>query len=150
VRGGGFIFCQPVVQDTGEMSGKPLRVLVAPAAESSSTLYEDDGKTMAYRRGFFMKRDFRQTNDGKSLHIEISSPEGSYRPAARDLILETRLDKEPQSVSIQVGDEKLGNQLPRLKSSNFAGATRGWMYSQGVLTVKDRDFFGKKCFIIQN
>lgn len=83
VRGGGFIFCQPVVQDTGEMSGKPLRVLVAPAAESSSTFYEDDGKTMAYRRGVFMKRDFRQTNDGKSLHIEISSPEGSYRPAAR-------------------------------------------------------------------
>src|SRR5690348_17789686 len=28
VRGGGFIFRQPVVQNTGEMSGQPLRVLI--------------------------------------------------------------------------------------------------------------------------
>ena len=46
VRGGGFIFRQPVIQNTGEMPGKPLRILIAPANESESSLYEDDGETL--------------------------------------------------------------------------------------------------------
>ena len=45
VRRGGIIFRQPVVQHTGEMPGKPLRVLLAPATHSEATLYEDDGAT---------------------------------------------------------------------------------------------------------
>ena len=34
VRGGAFVFSQPVVQHTGEMAGKPLEVQVFPAAAS--------------------------------------------------------------------------------------------------------------------
>jgi len=56
VRAGGFIFRQPVVQNTGEMPGKALRVLMAPAAKSAASLYEDDGESLAYRKGEFMKR----------------------------------------------------------------------------------------------
>ncbi len=81
VRGGGFIFRQPVVQNTGEMPGNPLRVLVAPAAKSESSLYEDDGESMAYRNGDFMKRVFLQSRDAQSLTVGISAPKGPYRPA---------------------------------------------------------------------
>ena len=80
VRGGGFIFRQPVVQSTDEMPGNALRVLIAPARESESTLYEDDGETPAYRGGDFMKRQFHQLRDGGRTTIEISAPEGSYPP----------------------------------------------------------------------
>ena len=61
VRGGGFIFRQPVVQYTGKMPGNPLKVLIAPATESESSLYEDDGESLKYKNGDFMKRHFHQT-----------------------------------------------------------------------------------------
>ena len=151
VRGGGFIFRQPVVQNTGEMPGQPLRVLMAPAQESASVLYEDDGKTLKYREGASLTRRFQQTHVGKLLLVKISAPEGSYRPQARDLVLETWLMQEPQSVSIQRGDQPPGNNLlPHLSPAALVAAASGWMYSEGILTIKDRDGFEQKSFTIQN
>ncbi|MDE3066331.1 MAG: DUF4968 domain-containing protein [Verrucomicrobiota bacterium] len=95
VRGGGFIFRQPVVQCTGQMPGNPLRVLVAPAAESESSLYEDDGESLAYRKGDFMNRQSHQIREAGKVMVEISTPKGSYRPAKRALILEAWMDHEP-------------------------------------------------------
>ncbi|MEY2466036.1 MAG: alpha-glucosidase [Verrucomicrobiota bacterium] len=87
VRGGAFVFRGPIVQSTAELPGKPLRVLVTPAIASESSSYEDDGATPDYRTGKFMRRTFRQNRKDKLVTIEISQPEGSYRPAARTLAL---------------------------------------------------------------
>jgi len=150
VRGGGFIFRQPVVQNTGEMPGNPLRVLIAPAAESESSLYEDDGATLAYRNGVFMKRTFHQIRDVRSLTIAVSAPDGAYRPAKRDLILETWIDQRPRSISVEfVKDAKNGEPLPYLKPSALAKSHHGWTYANGVMTVKDSDRFEKVRFVIQ-
>ncbi len=150
VRGGGFIFRQPVVQNTGEMPGNPLRVLFAPAAESEASLYEDDGKSLDYRKGDFMKRTFRQTCDAQSLAVEISSPDGSYRPAKRDLILETWLDHEPQTVGEQTGKDATGGEtLLRLDAASLANSPKGWSYANGVVTVKDSDRFEPVKFTVE-
>jgi alpha-glucosidase len=147
VRGGGFIFRQPVVQFTGQMPGKPLRVLIAPAKESEASLYEDDGKSLDYRNGNFMKRHFHQVNDGNSTTIEISAPEGTYRPASRDLILEIWSENEPHSVQL---DNSTGNPLPHLQPSTLPESPRGWTYADGTITVKDNDSFEKMRFVIQH
>lgn len=149
VRGGGFIFRQPVVQYTGEMPGQPLRVLIAPAAESASSLYEDDGQTLDYRRGEFMKRQFRQTHEGQTVTIEISAPEGSFRPAKRDFVLETWQDHEPASVTEH--SEAAGTQtLSRLNATDLAKSPRGWSFSGGMVTIKDSDRFEAIRFVVQN
>jgi alpha-glucosidase len=137
VRGGAFIFRQPVVQYTGQMAGNPLRVLVAPTSESSSVLYEDDGKSLQYRHGAWMKRRFQQSRDDKGIMIQISAPEGSFRPAARDLILEVWTSVEPSAVELGSGAAP----LPRLAPAALAGAQRGWSYSEGMITIKDQDHF---------
>jgi alpha-glucosidase len=144
VRGGGFIFRQPVVQNTGEMAGQPLRILIAPAADSTSTLYEDDGESMQYRQGDFMRRRFHQTASGNSAVVEISAPEGKYRPKTRDLILETWSAREPRNVSIQTNQSAAGN-LPRAN----ANAARGWSFADGVLTIKIPDSFEATQFTVQ-
>lgn len=145
VRGGGFIFGQPVVQHTGQMPGQPLRVLVAPAAASQGSLYEDDGHSLAYRAGGFMKRTFRQARDAQSWTLEVGAPEGAYRPEQRDLILETWLDREPKTVSESAG----GEALPRLSSAELARAPRGWTFADGRLKVKDHDRFEAVRFVVQ-
>ncbi len=151
VRGGGFIFRQPVVQSTDEMPGNALRVLIAPARESESTLYEDDGETPAYRGGDFMKRQFHQLRDGGRTTIEISAPEGSFRPAARSLALELWSGSEPKNVWLETGDNPSQKiELPRLTPDAMAGSTSGWSFTNGQLTVKDADHFEPMRFTIEN
>src|SRR6476646_1837998 len=59
VRGGAFVFSQPVVQNTSEMPGQPLQVALFPGAASSERwFYEDDGATFDYKRGAFARRRF--------------------------------------------------------------------------------------------
>jgi alpha-glucosidase len=145
VRGGGFIFRQPVVQNTEEMPGKPLRVLIAPAKDSEASLYEDDGATLQYLKGNFMRRRFHQSNNGSETVVEVSAPEGNYRPASRDLILETWMEHAPRAVTMASG-----NALPHLDSAALAKAPRGWAYTDGTLTIKDADTFGPVRITIQH
>jgi alpha-glucosidase len=147
VRGGAFIFRQPIVQNTGEMPGKPLQVLIAPANESAATLYEDDGGTLQYRHGDFLKRHFQQRRDDHEIAIEVSAPEGTYRPAARDLILEVWTDRKPQGVSVRAGTQAAA--LAALDPAALASSSQGWAYADGLVTVKLPDTFEAIHFAIQ-
>jgi alpha-glucosidase len=132
-RGGAFVFRQPVIQHTGEMPGQPMIVDVYPAARSERSLYEDDGSTLDYTRGGSVRRTFRQTREEGRTVIDVSAA-GSYRPAARDLVLRVRLDSTPGRV--RVGTETL-SQLDTSK----AGA-KGWSRSaDGTVTVRMADRF---------
>ena len=151
VRGGGMIFRQPVVQFTGQMPGKPLRVLIAPAKESESSLYEDNGESLDYRKGDFMKRRFHQLRNDHELIVDVSSPEGSFRPAARELFVESWMDQEPHAVSVRRGSDSANSEpLPRLAPAALAGSPRGWSYAKGLITIKENDDFGPMHFTIQN
>jgi len=147
VRGGGFIFRQPVVQNTGQMPGQPLRVLIAPGPDSAAVLYEDDGESMQYRQGDFMKRRFHQASNGGSTTFEVSAPEGKYRPQSRDLVLERWLDHAPKTVTLQIG-ERAGESLPQV-DANAHGA-RGWSFANGMLTIRISDPFEQTRFTIEN
>jgi len=144
VRGGAFIFRQPVVQNTGEMPGKPLMVLVVPADDSEASFYEDDGASLDYRKGQFLKRRFHQTHSEGKVVVEISAPEGTYRPATRDLILEMWAEREPHSVLVHDGSS-----LPHLDAAALGAARRGWTYAGGLLTMKDNDEFEAASFTVQ-
>ena len=140
VRGGGFIFRQPVVQSTDEMPGNSLRVLVASAAESKSAFYEDDGETPDYRKGAFMTRQFHQTRNESEITVDISAPEGTFRPKARALIVETWSDSAPKTVSVKTGDAAAST-LPRLDTETFEKSKSGWTFADGLLSVKTGDAF---------
>jgi alpha-glucosidase len=135
VRGGAFLFRQPVVQHTGQMPGLPLVVGVYPAARSEASLYEDDGLSLEYRQGSFARRRFVQTRADGRVVIEVGAPEGAYRPAPRDLLLSIVLDQEPKRVLL--GTEPLLRRSP----SELAVEPRGFSVTEGAVTVKLPDRF---------
>lgn len=150
VRAGAFIFRQPVVQNTGEMAGQPLRVLIAPAGQSGSTLYEDDGESLDYRKGGLLQREFSQFRNTSSLTIDISAAEGAYRPTARNLLLETWSEREPQAVSMACGPNLADPvSLPRLEPDALAAADSGWSFQNGLVTVKSSDRFVAERLVIR-
>jgi len=97
-----------------------------------------------------MKRHFHQVSDDNSTTIEITAPEGSCRPAPRDLILETWLNHEPKTVSVQTGTQSANISLPHLTATTFANSPNGWTFMNNLLTVKNNDSFEPMQFTIQN
>ena len=143
VRAGGFIFHQPVIQHTGEMSGQPLKVTAFPPAgtESESSLYEDEGEGFGYQKGVYMIRRFHQKRSEKILTWSVSAPEGSHRPPPRRLIFRTPWSGETRRVSVE------GEALARLVVQGGAGGKRAeppgdpcWFIDEdGFLTVQLQD-----------
>src|SRR6266852_3497698 len=119
VRGGAFIFTQPVVQHTGEMPGQPLIVGVYPSAASERWLYEDAGNGF----GPSVRRKFSARQVGSGTVIEVAAPDGSYRPQARSIIFTVRTIAKAVSVN--------GTPL----------ASRDWTAKDGVITSKMPDRF---------
>jgi len=129
-RAGAYIFRQPVVQNTGEMPGQPLIVSVYPATGSKATLYEDDGESFAYEGGGSMRRAFEQQRDAKGAMVRVGAPTGTYRPAARDLVLRVE-GLNARRVLVD------GVEIPSLKADDDRSV--GWRQIDGAVWLRVRD-----------
>jgi alpha-glucosidase len=78
VRAGSIIPIAPIVQSTAQAPQGPLTLRVYAGNGCSGSLYQDDGKTYAYRRGVYLRMKFtcEMTQDG--LRLTIGAHEGSY------------------------------------------------------------------------
>ena len=151
VRGGGFVFRQPVVQSTDEMPGNALRVLIAPGQGIRIHALRRRRRKPAYRKGDFMKRQFHQLRDGGRTTLKFPRRKALIRPAARSLALELWSGSEPKNVSLEIGDNPSQKiELPRLTPDAMAGSTSGWSFTNGQLIVKDADHFEPMRFTIEN
>jgi ethanolamine ammonia-lyase small subunit len=109
---------------------------VAPGADGVATLYEDDGETRAYTRGVSVSREFRHRTDGDTLTIAIGAPQGTFRPASRDVWL---LVRRAPPARVTVG----GAAVPRVTFAELATrAGAAWAVDEsGVVTVRMHDDF---------
>ncbi|GGG68557.1 glycoside hydrolase family 31 protein [Edaphobacter dinghuensis] len=81
VRGGAILPMEPLVQSTNETPRGPLTLRVyygGPGKQCAGSLYTDDGKTYAYRKGEFLRMQFTCKVDDKGFHLHVSAHEGSY------------------------------------------------------------------------
>jgi len=80
VRGGSVIPQQPVVQHVEESPQGPLELRVYPGPDCRGDLYADDGNTLQYQHGQFLRVQFSCELTPHHLDVELSAPEGPYRP----------------------------------------------------------------------
>ncbi len=82
VRGGSAIAMQPPMQYSGEMKSFPLELRLYPgSSESVTTLYDDDGTTLDYRKGISVEVDIRSRKVGSTTTINVSKTRGTFTPA---------------------------------------------------------------------
>ncbi len=79
VRAGAIIPMGPVKQYTAEAVQGPLTVTVYPGADGAFELFEDDGRSFAYRTGQWMGLSFRWSDAGRRLSVQLT-PGSSMRP----------------------------------------------------------------------
>lgn len=86
VRAGSIIAMQPVVQHTGEMAAQPIvfRVFPDSRGQAVGTLYDDDGESMRYRDGAFLRqRATLLTARGKAC-VALETIEGRTEASPRE------------------------------------------------------------------
>ncbi|GAC1362124.1 MAG: glycoside hydrolase family 31 protein [Acidobacteriaceae bacterium] len=89
VREGAIIPMAPLVQSTEETPSGPLTLQVYAGRDCHGEVYQDDGKSFAYRKGVFLRQSFTCTlNPDSTLTLQISRREGSFRPWWKELRVE--------------------------------------------------------------
>jgi alpha-glucosidase (family GH31 glycosyl hydrolase) len=136
VRAGAIVPMGPVVQHTAERPLDDLTLLVYPAGASRFELYEDDGRTNAYRRGHYALTAFECATAPGAVTVRIADAGGdrSVVPAARRYQLRLRMDS-PRAVTVAGHGE-----LARLAGADQTGAG-WWPDARGFVDVRlpDRD-----------
>lgn len=80
VREGAIVPLQPVIQSTEEAPQGALTLRVYPGKDCRGSLYLDDGKTMAYKRGEFMRMEFSCVTISTGLTLHIGERHGDFQP----------------------------------------------------------------------
>jgi alpha-glucosidase len=118
VRAGAIVPLGPVVQHTRERPLDEITLLIYPEGASRFEMYEDDGRSQAYRDGRRALTTFTCTKDTRDVTVRIEAPAGDAAvvPAGRRYVLQVRIDR-PASVRLDGAGE-----LPR----TAAGDGPGW------------------------
>lgn len=79
-RGGSILPMQPLIQSTDETPSGPLELRVYPGPDCKGFLYLDDGHTLAYQHGEYLRQSFTCEADARSVRLTFHAREGSYAP----------------------------------------------------------------------
>ncbi len=87
VRAGAIIPTAPEMNYIGEKPWDPITFNIYPddRGSASTTLYEDDGVSNAYRQGAFRRTTVNARRVGAGYVVTKSAPQGIYRPGSRRL-----------------------------------------------------------------
>ena len=80
VRAGTILPRQPLVQSTSEVPDGPLFLDVYPGDDCSGTIYLDDGHSMGFSKGQYLRQKIECSLEGNDLVINFSPSEGKYAP----------------------------------------------------------------------
>ena len=94
VRAGAIVPMGPVIQHTGEPQ-EEITLLIHPEGTSRFELYEDDGRSRAYRQGHHALTTFQCVAGPAGATVHIGEPAGdrSVVPAGRRYLLRLRIDR---------------------------------------------------------
>ena len=108
VREGSILPMQPLTQSTNEVPKGPLLVRVYPGRNCKGSLYQDDGKTMAYEHGEFLRMEFTCEAAADSVKLQIGPHQGSYQPWWNELRVEVYGQNPNASVKVTGGKTNPG------------------------------------------
>jgi alpha-glucosidase len=129
VREGAIVPMQPLTQSTNEVPNGPLRLRIFPGRDCKGALYQDDGKTMAYKHGEFLRMQFSCEAAADSIKVHIGPHQGSYHPWWNEVQVEVygqstagtyafagktgqaNLDAEHHMTSVTIPDDGHGSDL---------------------------------------
>src|SRR5216684_6817717 len=88
VSEGSIIPLEPLIQSTDEKPQGPLTLRVYPGKDCHGSVYLDDGKTLAYTRGDFLRIEFSCAVTSSGVDVHVGERQGKYLPWWKTIHLE--------------------------------------------------------------
>lgn len=88
VRPGAILPRQPLVQSTSETPRGRLVLAIYPGPDCRGSLYLDDGVSMAFTRGAFLRQSISCQQEGDAVTVRFGARQGSWRPWWTGITLE--------------------------------------------------------------
>ena len=88
VREGSILPMQPLIQSTEENPQGELTLRVYPGNDCHGSLYLDDGKTFAYKRGEMLRMEFSCTETPSGVALHVGSHQGTFQPWWKEIRVE--------------------------------------------------------------
>lgn len=118
----------PTYQEVYNLQARPnlINLKVAPGADGTGVLYEDEGDNENYKKGAYTKTTFTQKLSDNSISLKIGATEGYFTgmPATRDYQVDfLGIDQLPKGITL--------NDAPQIQGSD-------WTYdaTKKLLTMK--------------
>lgn len=127
MRAGAIIPLQEPVDYLGDRQPSELTLKIYPAGRREFQLYEDDGKSLDYRKGISSFTGISCETNGQTIRIQVKKPEGNYPVQERSYKLEVFSEKAPRSVTAG------GSVLPAREEQT--GEAPGWFYQEKKKTI---------------
>jgi hypothetical protein len=98
VRAGAVLPFGPIKQYADEAVDEPLSLVIYPGADGAFTLYEDDGRTFAYRAGAWMGLEIRWSDASRRLSLRLAEGSRMLPPARRSIELRVAGRRDTRSI----------------------------------------------------
>jgi alpha-glucosidase len=108
IRAGAILPMQPLTQSTSETPQGPLTLRVYPGKDCDGTLYLDDGISLAYARGDYLRMQFACEKTASGVRVHVSEHTGTYQPWWKQLRVEVYGWSSPKANAL-VGGKELAN-----------------------------------------
>ena len=138
IRAGAIIPAGPQLQFVNDMSTAPELLLdVYPGPNSSFTLYEDNGSTMDYQSGAFLRTQIANSSTSTGKSLQITKQTGSWVAPPRAILATMHGEAAaPSAVLLN------GTALPMASTeSSLTSMPQGWYYnstnSQLIVLAQD-------------
>jgi alpha-glucosidase len=112
VRGGSILPRQPLVQSTSETPRGPLSIDIYPGPDCRGTIYLDDGHSMAFEQGHYLRQSIECSIEGGNLQLTFHPRQGDYPPWWKQM----KLVVHDRSARAQISSPKA-----RIEKSRSAG-----------------------------
>ncbi len=135
IKAGAIIPMQAPVKYIGQEPVDTLTLDIYPGGNSTYSIYDDDGKSLAYQKGVYATTKITCHNDENGIEVAIHPPEGNYKVPERSYKLNIHMDNPPESV---YSDGKKLMEISKPAKYKKSIHTSGWYYdeSQNVLYVR--------------
>ena len=97
-RAGSIIPLGPIKQYTSERVDGPLTLVIYPGADTTFSLYEDDGSTFDHRRGEWMKIQMAWNERNRQLILQLAKGSRMLPPLRRNIEVRVVGEKAPRQI----------------------------------------------------
>ncbi len=123
-RAGSLLLRGPLKQHSTDPVNGPLEVDIFPGGSGVLTLYEDDGISLGYKNGLFLRTDLINDTAGTERTFTIRRIDGQWAPGPRIWRLNFKDATQPVII------ERNGTLLPNAQSlATFESVSEAWFYN---------------------